>query len=199
MCHGIPDKNINHLTKKNKEKLIFAIIGYVSKIKGQDIFINAIKKLSDIEKEGVEFWIIGKIGDDIYSQEIKKFAEQECSIKILGEFNQDEMEKAYSHIDVVINSSRQDVFPTVIAEGLMYGKVCITTDVTGMAPLIKNGENGFVCKSDDAEDLCSRIRWILLHRDVCEKIEKNARQTYLEHFTMEKFSNRLEAIIVPEI
>lgn len=191
--YGIPEKNVSKITSKNK--MIFAIIGYVSEIKGQDVLLDAIAKLSNYEKEKIEVWIIGKIGDDSYSQKIKSIAKNEESIKILGELNSDEMEEAYSRIDVVVCASRQDSFPTVIVEGMMYGRVCITTDVTGIASHIENGRNGFVCQSEDAGNLCSKIKWILSNKKSLKKIGENARKTYLEYFTMKDFGDRIEKII----
>lgn len=197
--YGIPDKNklLKNKNKllKNKNKLVFAVIGYVNKIKGQDILLDAIEKLSEMEKKEAEFWIIGRIGEDTFGQKIRSVSIMNPNVKILGEFNSDQMIEAFSEIDVVVNPSRQDVFPTVIAEGMMNGKICITTDVTGMAPLIIEGENGFVCKSENVEDLCNKIRWIINNRDICESIKTRARKTYLDNFTMEKFADRLEEIM----
>lgn len=195
--YGIPDKNI--LKEHSKSKLIFAIIGYVSRIKGHDILLDAVRKLNSYEKKMIEVWIIGRIGEDNFSQRIKKISEDEPYIKMMGEFNNIEMENVYSQIDIVINPSRQDAFPTVIAEGMMYEKVCITTEATGMAAIIKDGENGFVCKTENAEDLCDRIKWILSNRECLKQIGKNARETYLEHFTIKKFGERLEKIIKEKI
>ena len=193
--YGITDKKKNISLKKEKNKLIFAIIGHVHEIKGQDILLEAVRKLNNREKNLIEIWIIGKISENSFCQKIKAIAKNELSVRILGEFNRYEMEKAYSEIDVVVNASRQDVFPTVVAEGMMYGKVCITTDITGMAPLISDGENGFVCKSENAEDLCEKITWILSNKELLDNIGENARLTYLRYFTIEGFGDRLDKII----
>lgn len=193
--YGIEDKSNRFSVSMNQRKFIFAIIGYVCEIKAQDIFVRAISKLSKEEKEEVEFWIIGNIGNNAFQQQIVTASKIDSSIKILGEFGKYEMEKAYSEIDVIVNPSREDACPTVIVEGMMYGKVCITSNRTGVAPFIEDGENGFVCKVDDAEDLCEKIRFVLSHREQMEYVRKKARATYEMNFSMEEFGRRLKEVI----
>lgn len=191
--YGIEDKRIT--VEKNNRKLIFAIIGYVCEIKAQDVFMSAINKISKKKKKDIEFWIIGNIGNNAFQQEIKIAAESDSSIKILGDLDRNEMNKVYSKIDVIVNPSREDACPTVVVEGMMYGRVCITSDETGIAPFIKNGNNGFVCKAGDDEDLYEKINWILLHKNRLKDIGKMARITYETNFTLEKLRKSLEKIM----
>lgn len=193
--YGIEDKNEMLSPMVNRRKMIFAIIGYVCEIKAQDIFVRAVNRLSKEEKEDVEFWIIGNIGSNAFQQQILTASKLDSSIKILGELDRNEMEKVYSEIGVIVNSSREDACPTVVVEGMMYGKVCITSDKTGIASFIENGENGFVCKAEDVEDLCEKIRFVLSHKSQIEDIGKRARETYEMNFSMEKFGQRLKTII----
>lgn len=102
------------------------------------------------------------------------------------------MDEIYSYIDVVLNPSRQDTGPIVVTEGMMYSKVCVTTNVTGMAQYIEDGKNGFICNVEDPDSLHQKISWIISHKDELNKIRKNARLTYEKYFTMEKFGERLE-------
>lgn len=76
----------------------------------------------------------------------------------------------------------------------MYGKLCITTDSSGMSQHIRDGENGFLIPTDDAEALAERLRWAIQNNvsETAENIRINARRTYEEYFTLEKFGDRLE-------
>ena len=197
--YGIPDKMTSVDYKRRKDKLIFAIIGNVVEIKGHDVLLGAISKLSMEEKRDSEFWIIGRSVDGgPFDEKIKRMAGAEIHVKIIGQLDRKSIEEIYPQIDVVVNPSRQDSLPTVVAEGMMYGKVCITTNVTGMAQYIHDGENGFVCDVESVDALCEKIRWIISNKDKLSEIGGNARKTYITYFTMDKFGERLENILYEE-
>lgn len=194
--YGIPD--INEYTKRNKKtikKMIFAVIGSVTAVKGQDIFLEAVKKINNNHKSYSSFWIIGKVVDDLYCKDIKKLAAEEPSVKMLGEMTRKAIQNVYKKIDVLICPSREDMLPMVVTEAMMYGKVCIVSDSTGMADYIVNGKNGFVCKTGDVEDLAKKIEWLFYNKKKIQQIGNNARLVYEKHFTMDCFGNRLEKII----
>lgn len=192
LTYGIPDKGVIPWPKGQKKKLVFAVIGYVSNIKGQDIFVEAVRKLDETERKKAEFWIIGNISDNSLGQGIKQAAQMIKNIKILGELNRREIEKVYQDIDVVVCSSREETMSIVMTEGMMYGKVCITTDKTGIAQYIEHGKNGFVCTAENIDGLCFVFQWILKHKGELEDIGKQARLTYEKFFSMEVFGNRIE-------
>lgn len=194
--YGIPDTS-RMITVNNKNKIVvLAIIGYYAEIKGQDILLDAVRGMTQEEKTQIEVWMIGAYNmNSKYFKEVKSKIDKKMAVKMIGELNREEMEDIYPQIDVVVNPSRQDSLPTVVAEGMMYSKICITSEVTGMAQYIDNGKNGFVCKVDDANDLREKIRWIIYHREEAEKIGEKARMTYEQNFTMEKFKERLEHIL----
>lgn len=194
--YGIPDRSKKQTLEKKGTKVILAIIGHYIEVKGQDILLDAVRGMTAEEKVQIEVWMIGAChSDSKYFNEIKNKIEEKMIVKMIGELNREEMEAIYPKIDVVVNASRQDSLPTVVAEGMMYSKICITSEVTGMAEYIEDGKNGFVCKVDDANDLRDKIRWIIDHREELEKIGREARKTYEQYFSMEKFKERLEHIL----
>ena len=97
----------------------------------------------------------------------------------------------YSKIDIVVCPSREDPLPIVMTEAMMYRKPCIASDSTGTADYIKDGINGFVCKTEDSEDLCEKMRYFIHHQEKIEIMGKEARKVYEEYFTMDKFADRL--------
>ena len=189
---GIPEMNIK--CKKKSNNLIFAVIGYVNEIKGQDLFIDAINLLST--NRNIEFWLIGKISENGFGIKVREKIKGNSNIKIFGELNREEMEQAYSEIDVVVCPSRNEALSAVVVEGMMNEKICIVSEVGGIAPYIKNGENGFLCKAESVQDLASKMQWILDNEEDLEKIRKAARKTYEKNFTMDIFRDNLEKIVL---
>lgn len=193
--YGIPDMKPHDLEFYNKkEKVVFAIIGAITENKAQDIFCSAVKSMD--QNEQAEFWIIGNYGQDMYSQAICRMCADLANIKMLGLLTREEIYEVFPQIDVVICASREDSLPIVMTEGMMFGKVCITTDTSGTAEYIQDGENGFVIPSEDADALKERMEWVLNNKDRLAEIGKNARKTYEKYFTMEVFSGNLENALI---
>ena len=189
--YGIPDVNeVKRMNDMGKEKLVFAIIGNVFPRKAQDIFCKAVHELND--SIGAEFWIIGSCGADAFCNEVREMCSKTDSVKILGLLTRSEIYDIFPQIDVVVCASREDPLPIVMTEGMMFGKVCITTDVTGTADFIRDGENGFVIPADDVDALKEKMEWILDNRDRLADIGRNARKTYEQYFSMEVFGENLE-------
>lgn len=191
--YGIPDQiEKNSYSNNIENQLVFAMIGTVHRGKAQDVFVNAIELIDAKEKKNVQFLIIGFIGIDEYSNEIKKSASRESTIKITGLLTRSELSKAYEKIDVIVCPSLEDSLPIVVTEGMMQEKVCIVSDMTGTAEYIEDGKNGLLCKAGDSEDLCEKIRWVIKNRKKLPEMGREARKVYEEYFTMDSFGQRLE-------
>jgi len=193
LAWGLPEYDLPDREKEN-DKTVFAVIGAVTQIKGQDIFLEAIGYLSREEREQADFWMIGAFSDSEFAKDIKSKAHQ-MNVKMFGHMSQQQIRTLYSKMDVVVCPSRIDTLSIVLAEGMMNRRICIASDGTGMAKLIEDGKNGFVCRKEDAEDLAGKMRWILKNRDRLESIRELSRKIYEQQFTMELFAGRLDNAI----
>lgn len=192
LAYGIPDKN-KYNFNENKEKIIFAIIGSITPRKAQDIFVHAVSLLKNTDKRNALFWIIGRVNTNNYNNNIKEFVSREPAIQILGELTRDEIHRVFKDIDVVVCPSHEDPLPIVMTEGLMYGKVCISSDANGTVDYINDRKNGFICKSGSPVDLAEKMSWIINNKGDLREIGNQARETYEKHFTLERFGDKLEA------
>lgn len=178
------------------EKIVFAIIGEFCERKGQREFLEAIKMLNSSERKNAEFWFIGKDTNSEYAKNVTLAAEQYESVKILGELSREKMREMYEKIDVVVCSSLEETMSIVLTEGMMYGKVCIATDKTGMAEYIVDRQNGCICEAGNIDSLYCCIKWALENRREWDSIGMKARETYKRYFSLEKFADRLENIML---
>lgn len=194
--YGIPDEYVRSKIYHFENKLIFAIIGSIIEVKAQKLFLEAILDLSADEREQIEILVIGAENSSKYCEEVKELADQIPQVRMLGRLTRAEMQAIYSKIDVIVCASLEETMSIVITEGMMYGKVCITTDATGMADYIVNGVNGFICESGNVNSLCSSMKCVISQKDKLQNIKKNARKTYEENFTMDKFGERLENLVL---
>lgn len=193
MPYGIPDLKRKNSFSHMEDGLVFAVIGTVHVGKAQDVFVKAVGHLRAEEKERMRFLIIGSIGTDEYSSAVRELASKEPTVEITGRLTRKEIGIAYEKIDIVVCPSLEDSLPIVATEGMMYGKVCIVSDVTGTADYIEDEKNGLICKAGDPEELCRKMRWVIQNQKKLPEMGRKARQIYKKHFSMESFGERLEA------
>lgn len=178
-----------------KNKVIFAIIGGMGHIKGQDIFIDAISCLPPQYLNSAEFWIVGggTLADDLVQK-----ASLIDSIKILGEIDNKKMPELYEKLDVVVCCSREESMSVTVIEGFMNEKTVIVSENAGVAAFIDNGNNGFVFKNEDVKGLCERIKWVIDNRDMSIIIGKESRKIYDKYFSIPVFEERILKVMEAE-
>ena len=188
---GIPDvADINSDEKCRTKKLVFAIIGTVYPLKAQDIFLKAASIVGNEMKS--EFWVIGRMEDNEYCRNIKDMAARIESVKVLGELTRTDIERCFRDIDVLVCVSQEETLSMTVIEAMMLGKVCITTENTGIADYIQNGVNGFVIPYNNVTALIDKMQWIIKNRYKAEKIGREARKIYEKYFTMDTFSKNFQ-------
>lgn len=194
--YGIPDEHVLTMDEGVSNKFVFAIIGAIEERKAQKIFLQAILKFAPQEIDRIEFLLIGADSKEkIYCRDVKELSKKIPQIRIVGQLTREEMRDIYHKIDVIVCASMEETMSLTITEGMMHGKLCITTDATGMAEYITHKINGFVCKAGDVESLYENMKWIIDHSDELYDIRNNARKTYEKYFTLKSFGERLERLI----
>ncbi|MDY3296698.1 glycosyltransferase family 4 protein [Selenomonas sp.] len=169
-----------------------AIIGGVREVKGQDIFLEAIQKMSDVRRRA-EFLLIGSRNETSdFGQHVAALAEGIPQVSFCGTIARAELMELFPTFDVIICASREETLSMAIVEGMMHGKVCITTDATGIAELIEDGRNGYIVPVEDVDALSSCMEDVIAHYDELDAMRRAARATYERYFTMEAFGDRLE-------
>lgn len=86
-----------------------------------------------------------------------------------------EKQIAYSAADVVVVPSRADNQPCVILEAMACGTPCVAFDVGGIPEVVKDGETGFLARSESAEDLARALEEALSNPGRTAKMGQNAR------------------------
>lgn len=185
--YGIQDYSKNKCVEK-KDKKIFAIIGSISKMKGQDLFISAVKKLPEEYRNKAEFWIVG--GGTFSKEDLQNVENCSC-LKIIGEIKNEEVKELYQKIDVVVCCSREDALPVVVTEGFMNDKLVILSEAIGTAKYVVNGETALIMKKEDVQHLVDLIKWVLDNESEAMKIGRASRQIYKKFFSLKVFEKNL--------
>ena len=193
MCYGIHDKYTED--KEQATKIIFAVVGSCQPRKGQDIFIEATDLLTEKEKECCEFWLIGPMMTNSFTDKIKEAVNSSKKFKIFGFVYGEQKKHLYEAMSVLVCPSIEDTMPIVCAEAMMYHKPCIVSDHTGTAKYIMEKENGLICRANEPQDLAEKMRWIISNHDKIKRMGDCARKTYETQYSFTDFKASLLNIV----
>lgn len=176
--------------KKCKKKIIKIIfLGGISESKGQYQIIEAISLLPEKIKTNifVDFYGNGSQKYIRYLKEIIKKNNLEKNVRFNDYCNH--IDEKINQYDVGVMCSRAEAFGRVTVEYMTNNLVTIASDTGANPELIKDGENGFLYKYNDIEDLKNTILNVYNLTETQKKIlKKNA------YVTSIKFSEQNNAL-----
>jgi glycosyltransferase involved in cell wall biosynthesis len=87
---------------------------------------------------------------------------------------------------LVMPSIWYEGFPMVIREAFACGKPVIASNLGSLASIVEHGKTGLLFEPGNAEDLASKIKWMIENKDACIQMGKNARAEFEAKYTAEK-------------
>jgi len=168
--------NYNHFEKGKKltpdlDSPVIGVVGRLEDVKGHIYLLEALKIIK--EKYNLSPSVL-LAGDGSLRTELEKYTitNHIDSVKFFG--NVSYIPNFLSQIDILVVPSISEGFGLVILEGMVSGKIMITSDIKVMQELIKDKENGLLFKSQNSESLAEILLIVLKDKELCEKLQKNA-------------------------
>ncbi len=173
--NGIDCKNITFSCKNKSNLLRFGYLGALMPVKAPDILISAFK---GINNRNIELLIYGKVPPNSsfenYFKILQKTVRSDKKIKLMGGYNNSEVGRILTDIDVlVIPSIWYENSPLVIQEAFLSKTPVIASRIGGIPELVSDRVNGLLFKPADAQDLQSKIQYVIDNPDILEKFRSN--------------------------
>lgn len=168
----------------------FSTIGYIERRKGQDVLIEAIRKIPDNIRKRAKFTLVGQ-NTSLLAFEIMEKCKAIKEIEFTGTVNRDMINKILIDSDILICPSREDPMPTVCAEAMMHNTPCIISNAAGTAEYITDLEDGFVFQSENSDELANKIIWAVKHRNEIAVMGHKSRKVFERNFIMHIFEKKL--------
>ena len=168
-------------TKGQKNRFIITYVGHLKKIRGIDTILSAAKYLKQ-EISSFSVCLVGYMGneDKEWLMESIKQEDLEDNVELAGEVSHEEALGRIAGSDICLNILSPAVhnyhyaYPIKIFEYMAMGKAIISTDLPGVAEIIKHGENGLLVEPDNYRELAKAILQVYSDRSLAERIEQNA-------------------------
>ena len=126
-------------------------VGRLVPAKGQHILLAAVRELTNRHRK-LSVRIVGDGPDRRSLEEQAQSLGVAGSIHFEGSVNQDTIREFYNRADAFVLPSFAEGIPVVLMEAMAMQVPCITTRITGIPELIRDGVDGLlVCPSDHAE------------------------------------------------
>lgn len=127
------------------------------------------------------------IGDGPLRYLVEEAAKTNSSIEYLGfrdlNFVLSETKKCKA---LIMPSIWYEALPLSVLHALSTGTPLIISDLPSFRELITDGENGFLFKTGDPQDLARKVDFFDQNHAMVRQMYENARKTYLEKYTPEK-------------
>lgn len=177
-------------------RLAVAIVGQLTPLKSQDIFIRAAAHLiKDRHWTDVDFLIIGEPGpDDLdYADQLQQVVSEaglENQVRFTGYI--EDLPSLLVAFDIVAAPSVNEAFSLALIEAMAAGCAVIATRVGGMAEIIEDGVTGIFIERDDHWPLVAGLSRLLTDKALRERVGTAARQHVIEHFDRDNVIDRIE-------
>ena len=193
---GINCKNIIKPTIKNGPMLF---VGRLTKKKGVDLLLKAVRKLQEKKGPLPSLYIAGSGSQE---ESLKKLANGLKTIKFIGWQNHIALQKIMKDAQAVVVPSQEaddgdcEGLPTVILEAIRAGTVVIATNHAGIPEIIEDKVSGLLTPEGDINALADSLQYVMLNQNKIVSFVKTAQSRLIKDFNATKQSQRLQEILL---
>ena len=162
-------------------------LGRLSKEKG---ILNLIEAIGDIPNAKLLI-----AGDGPEREKIEAYISEhklDGRITLLGYQNQDSIHKYITNSRfIVVPSIWNENCPYSVLEAMEIGKPIVASRIGGIPELIVDGENGYLYKADDINELKEKLMLMLDNDDKVNRFAQKSRELYESYYSPDSYYNEL--------
>ena len=180
-------KNPNWNNKIIQLKIGF--IGRLDKSKGVEHLIELVRSVDSSK------FIFNIAGTGFFYHDLINLKNQYKNVNFNGAINYHEVDDFLFNCDVVIIPSISDCFNYVALEALMNGRCLVISKYAGISDFLENNVDCLKI-NPNFEDLKKISDLLYKNEDLIKRISEAGRKTYERLFTMEKYFETMDNIIL---
>lgn len=178
-------------------------VGRLAQIKGFEVLVDACRIL---QLEGVDF-SCEIVGEGPLRGALQKQIENTGMtdrVHLSGFASQGEVRRKLTESAMFVLPSRQtangdqDGIPVALMEALAVGIPVVSTSVSGIPELVRDGVTGLSVPQGDAQKLAAAIRILLSDRDKCADLARRGRALVLDEFDARKNAIQLGKLFMEQ-
>jgi len=187
----LPEYELSTNVRYEKFKIIF--IGFFIKSKGILDILEIAKRLKEDKIKDITIYIGGKGELENYIEKYIYDYMLDNELKVLGWINKNDVLKKLMEYDVFFLPSYKEGMPIAILEAMSVGLPILSTRISGIPELVKNGYNGFLLKPGDINGFYNKILWMKSHPEAIKKYKINGKKL-VQNFSSDNIYRELLSI-----
>ena len=173
---------------RNRRYCLVANIGRLSEQKGMEYFIQSLPIVKR-SCEKVKYLIVGNGKDRSKLEKLAEELKVKDDVIFMGYCS--DVQNLMSQVDFVVLSSLWEGLPLTPIEAFSVGKTVVATAVDGTVEIMNDRENGFLVEPRKPEQIAEKVIELIKNENKRAEFEKNAKETYLNEFSFEKYREKI--------
>ena len=196
--NGIPDTLQEELEAKRNNRiphLLFLSNLMVSK--GVIVLLDALEILKNKDYSFICDFVGGETAEidaARFKAEVEKRGLDKLVIYAGKQYGADK-EHFFQQADVFVHPTMDDCFPLVLLEAMQNSLPKVSTDVGGIADIIENKVNGYVCETLDADIFAQKLSELIIDEPLRLRMGESGHEKYKRQYTIEQFEANIKEIL----
>jgi glycosyltransferase involved in cell wall biosynthesis len=176
-------------------------VGRLIPKKGFEFLVEALRLLH-AEGRRVKLRIVGSGPERAALERQIATAALTGAVELLGARPQEELPRLYREASacvlpcVITDDGDRDGIPNVLVEAMRMGVPVVSTAISGIPELVRDGETGILVPPRDAAALAEAIRRLLDDGDLCRQLVANAAARVKSEFDLDRNAERLRVLLL---
>jgi glycosyltransferase involved in cell wall biosynthesis len=168
---------------RNESRFSFLYVGRIVGDKGINELVSAFNRLN-VEYPRARLFLVGEFENtlDPIEHSTKNLIYGNENIITVGYKTGTDLLAYYAASDCFVFPSYREGFPNTVLEAGAMGLPCIVTDINGSREIIKDGFNGLIVPSHDADALYEAMKLMLDNPQKLESMASVSREHIAAHF-----------------
>ncbi|MBF9696803.1 glycosyltransferase family 4 protein [Bifidobacterium dentium] len=179
------NRNLIDSSKRNGRRFLF--VGKDFERKNGALVVEAFIRLNTEHANNYELYIAGP-------REWPLAGEIPSGVHFLGLKTSKELVEYYNLCDVFVMPSLFEAYGLVFAEALVFGLPIVARDAFAMRDFVQPGENGYLLRSNSAEDLAK-----LMYNSISDLKMRNRiidmKEEYADRYSWDSVANRMISVM----
>jgi glycosyltransferase involved in cell wall biosynthesis len=176
------------------------VVGYIGRFSKEKGILKLAKSIPIVLKhrKTIHFTLCGEgnLSDEVRT--ITRYAGSDANVKLTGWVSHEEIPSRLNDFKLLVLPSYTEGLPNSMLEAMACGTPVLAASVGAIPDIIKDGENGFLLKSNTPEHIAERIVEIFDKPKLLERVSINAYNHVRDQFsyaaTLKKWQKIITAI-----
>jgi glycosyltransferase involved in cell wall biosynthesis len=175
-------------------------VGRLVSKKGFDVVVDAC---GELDRRGVPFEAVIVGPDDEAGPGLRRRIAElglDGRVRLEGQMSQAELYAEYRRASAfclpcrILDNGDRDGIPNVLAEAMAAGAPVVTTAVSGIPEIVRDGETGLLVAPDDPRAVADAVLRLRDDRDLAERISAQARATVAHELDGDRLARDLASL-----